>query len=52
MDCMWKVLAVMGIGVGVFMVCKLMNPECMCEMKTTLDNLTKDASKKMKNMME
>ncbi len=52
MECMWKVLAVMGIGAGALLVWKLMSPESMNEMKTSLENLTKDAGKKMKNMME
>lgn len=51
-ECMWKVLAVMGIGAGALLVWKLMSPESMNEMKTSLENLTKDAGKKMKNMME
>lgn len=52
MSFMWKVLAVMGITGGVLLMCKMKNPECVQDMKETLDNMTKKASNKMKNMME
>ena len=48
---MWKVLAVCGMGLGAFLIYKKYNPECIHSMQETLDNLTKNASKKMKNMM-
>ena len=51
-NCMWKILAVMGIGAGVLAIYKMQNPECMHDMKKTLDNITETAGKKMKNMME
>ena len=47
-----KVLAVMGMGAGAFMIYKMYNPECVHEMKDTLDNITNKASKSMKNMMQ
>ena len=49
---MWKVLAVMGIGTGAFLLYKMQNPDCIQDMKESLDNLTKRASKKMENMMQ
>ena len=49
---MWKLLVVMGIGAGVLAIYKMQNPECMHDMKKTLDNITETAGKKMKNMME
>ncbi len=52
MDNMWKVLALFGMGIGAFMVYKMYNPECIHDMKASLDKLTKSASKKMKNMMQ
>ena len=52
MNNMLKVLAVMGMGAGAFMIYKMYNPECVHEMKDTLDKLTKRASKKMENMMQ
>lgn len=48
---MWKILALMGIGAGAFMLYKKQNPECIQDMKTSLDKMTKSASNKMKNMM-
>lgn len=52
MENMWKVLALMGIGAGAFMLYKKQNPDCIHDMKKSLDNITKSASNKMKNMME
>jgi len=52
MNNMLKVLAVMGMGAGAFMIYKMYNPECVHEMKDTLDKLTKNASKSVKNMMQ
>lgn len=52
MSFMWKILAVMGIGTGAFIAYKMINPECVQDMKTSLDNMTKKASNKVKNMME
>ena len=52
MENMWKVLALMGIGAASFMLYKSKNPECVHDMKESLDKITKSASNKMKNMME
>ena len=49
---MWKVLAVTGMGLGAIMLYKICNPNCVQDMKNTLDNVADSASKKMKNMME
>ena len=51
MSFMWKVLAVMGITTGALFAYKMMNPECVQDMKNNLDNMTKKASKKLENMM-
>ena len=52
MNNMLKVLAIMGIGLGSFMIYKLYNPDCIQDMKESLDNITKSASKKMGNMKQ
>ncbi len=49
---MWKVLAVTSIGLGALVLYKMKNPNCIQDMKNTIDNVTDNASKKMKNMME
>ena len=52
MNYMWKILAAAGIGIGAFMLYKKQNPECVEDMKESLNKMTKTASKSMKNMME
>ena len=52
MSYMWKVQAVMGLAGGALLVYKMKNPECVQDMKESLDNMTKKASKSMKNMMQ
>ncbi|MBR1386495.1 MAG: hypothetical protein IJ568_06665 [Bacilli bacterium] len=52
MNYMWKVLAVTGACVGAFMLYKKQNPECVEDMKESLNKMTKTAGKSMKNMME
>ena len=52
MSFMWKVLAVMGLTGGAFLAYKMINPECVQDMKKSLDCMTKKASKKMENMMQ
>lgn len=52
MNNMWKILAVCTLGAGAFLLYKKYNPECVQNMQDALDNLTKTASKEMKNMME
>lgn len=52
MSSMWKALALMAMGAGAYMLIEKMSPECICDMKESLDNLTKDAGKKVKNMMQ
>lgn len=52
MSTMWKVLAVMGLTGGALLLYKMKNPNCVQDMKETLDNVTKCASNKTKNMME
>ena len=47
-----KIVALMGMGAAAYMLFEKVCPDCACDMKESLDNLTKDASKKMKNMME
>ena len=49
---MWKLLAVAGLTAGAVMLYKMKNPECVQDMKQTLDNMTKDTSNKVKNMMK
>ena len=43
---MWKVLAVMGLGGGAFFLYKMKNPNCIQDMKESLDNMTKCTCKK------
>ena len=52
MENMWKVLAVMGIGAGALMLYKIKNPDCIQDMKKSLDNITKSACSKMNDMMK
>ncbi len=52
MSTMWKLLAVAGLTAGAVMLYKMKNPECVQDMKQTIDNMTKDASNKVKNMMK
>lgn len=52
MSFMWKALAVMGITGGAVLIYKMKNPNCVKDMKDSLDNMTKKASNKVKNMME
>ena len=52
MSTMWKLLAVMGLTGGALLLYKMNNPNCVQDMKNTLDNVTNNAGKKMKNMME
>ena len=47
----WKILAVMGVGYASWMIYKKYNPECVHDIKTTLDKVTKKASKSVENMM-
>ena len=42
---MWKVLAVMGLTGGALLLYKMKNPECIQDMKESLDKMTKNASK-------
>lgn len=51
MDKAWKMLAVLGIGYASWMVYKKYNPECVNDMKTTIDKVVKKASKNVENMM-
>lgn len=51
MSTVWKVLAVMGIPLGAFVIYKMQDKECIQDMKQSLDNMTKKASNSMKNMM-
>ncbi len=51
MSFMWKVLAVVGLTGGALLICKMSKPECVQDMKESLDNMTKSASNKVKNMM-
>lgn len=52
MENMWKVLAVMGLSAGALMLYKMKNPECIQDMKKSLDNITKCACNKMNDMMK
>ena len=52
MSLMWKVLAVMGIGTGTFLLYKMQNPDCIQDMKESLDNMTSCTCNKVKNMMK
>lgn len=51
---MWKALGLVGLGMvsGAVVYSKLQNSECMMDMKTSLDNMTKKTSNRVKNMME
>lgn len=51
MDKAWKIMAIVGAGCGAFMLYKKYNPECVHDIKTTMDKLTKKASKNIENMM-
>lgn len=51
MDKAWKMLAIIGAGYGAWMLYKKCNPECVHNIKTTMNKLTKDASEKIENMM-
>ena len=52
MSLMWKVLAVMGIGTGAFIIYKMQNPECVKDMKDMFNDMTKCTCDKAKNMMK
>lgn len=52
MSFMWKVLAVMGLGTSAFLLYEKMNPECVHDMKDSLNKMTDKASNKVKNMIE
>ena len=52
MNNMLKVLAVMGMGAGAFIIYKMCNSECVEDMKEAIGNVTNKASKSMKNMMQ
>lgn len=54
MSAMWKALGLVGLGMvsGAVVYSKLQNNECVTNMKSSIDNMTKNASNKMKNMME
>jgi len=51
---MWKALGLVGLGMvsGAVVYSKLQNNECVTDMKSSIDNMTKKASNKVKNMME
>lgn len=51
MDKAWKILAVMGVGYASWMIYKKCNPECVHDIKTTIDKVTQKASKSIENMM-
>ncbi len=51
LDCMWKYLAAFSIGFGTGMLCKIMKPECIHDMKESVSNITKKANEKVQNMM-
>lgn len=51
LNSMWKYLAVFSIGLGTGMLCKFMKPECIHDMKESLNNITKKANEKVQNMM-
>ncbi|MBO5375251.1 MAG: hypothetical protein J6A52_00190 [Bacilli bacterium] len=51
MDKAWKIMALMGVGFGAFMMYKKYNPECVHDIKTTMDKLTKKAGQNIENMM-
>ena len=52
MNYMWKALLSVGVGVGAFMLYKKHNPDCIEDMKESLNKMTKSAKKVSKNMME
>lgn len=51
LDKAWKILAVMGVGYASWMIYKKYNPECVHDIKTTIDKVTQKASKSIENMM-
>lgn len=51
MDKTWKIIAMMGLGYGAWMIYKKCNPECAHDIKTTMDKLTKKATNTVENMM-
>lgn len=52
MNSMWKILAAMGVGSALTMAYVMMNHECVHDMRESLENMTKKASKTIKNMTE
>lgn len=51
MDKAWKILALIGVGYASWMIYKKYNPECVHDMKNTIEKMTKKASNKIENMM-
>lgn len=51
MDKAWKIMAIVGAGYGAWMLYKKYNPECVHDIKTTMDKITNKASKSIENMM-
>jgi len=44
-------MAMIGAGYGAWMLYKKCNPECVHDIKTTMDKITNKAGKKIENMM-
>lgn len=52
LNSMWKILAAMGVGSALTMAYVMLNHECVHDMRESLENMTKKASKTIKNMTE
>lgn len=51
MDKAWKLMALVGIGYASWAIYKKYNPECVHDIKTTVDKISKKAMKSVENMM-
>ncbi len=51
LDKAWKLLALAGVSYGAFMLYKKYNPECVHDIKTTMEKMTAKATKSIENMM-
>lgn len=51
LDKAWKIMALMGTGAVAFMLYKKYNPECVHDIKNTVQKVTDKACKTMEDMM-
>lgn len=51
LDKAWKIMALLGIGYASWAIYKKYNLECVHDIKTTVDKISKKAMKSVENMM-